>query len=551
MPRITAPSGSTLSVAAGLAGAAIVTALLTGASSTRFQHDLDQAGPPLSLQPAFSPPSSATTTNPGDLPPRRLSQRVVLVILDGLREDASHGQPFLDSLRARGTSGSARAAFPSLSLPGYTSILTGAPPRWSGVRSNSYDHAVPLDSIVARVRSAGGRAVFVGDHGRSVPRLLPDFADATLAPWSRGLERSLITALERPADLVVVLWSGIDDAGHDHGAASPAYRAAVGSADRALARALASLDPRTDTILVVADHGHIASGGHGGTEPEVLAVPLLLAGAGVRRGGSLDHPMLTDVAPTVAALLGLPAPGHALGRTQTGALALGARERAARARLDHDRQTALLPALHAAEAQARRAATRGRALRWLALALALAAALAGLAWATRQGLLRLDRRVVAASLATVPVLLFALLASCDRSLLSPSLLPHPESLLRKLLPYVALAITIQAALAWYAAARRRSPRGRLAAASGAAALGLLVALLPAAVVWAMVGGDSAYTACAPVLNLLSPLCNGAACLAAAVASAVLGLETVIYLARSSVFVTGSSPGQDRAASDVV
>ncbi len=138
MPRITAPSGSILSVAAGLAGAALVVALLSGAASTRFQHNLDQSTPPLSQRPAF------TAAADDAAPARRLSRRVVLVILDGLRDDASHGQPFLDSLRARGASASARAAFPSLSLPGYTSILTGAPPRWSGVRSNSYDRAVPL-----------------------------------------------------------------------------------------------------------------------------------------------------------------------------------------------------------------------------------------------------------------------------------------------------------------------------------------------------------------------------------------------------------------------
>ena len=51
MPRITAPSGSILSVAAGLAGAAIVIALLSGTASTRFQHNLGQF--------AFRPPVSA------------------------------------------------------------------------------------------------------------------------------------------------------------------------------------------------------------------------------------------------------------------------------------------------------------------------------------------------------------------------------------------------------------------------------------------------------------------------------------------------------------
>jgi len=39
-------------------------------------------------------------------------------------------------------------------------------------------------------------------------------------------------------------------------------------------------------IVVTADHGHTGRGGHGGVEPEVLAVPLVMAGAGVRAGAS-------------------------------------------------------------------------------------------------------------------------------------------------------------------------------------------------------------------------------------------------------------------------
>jgi hypothetical protein len=70
---------------------------------------------------------------------------------------------------------------------------------------------------------------------------------------------------------------------------------------------------RGGTLVVTADHGHVAEGGHGGDEPEVTAVPLVLAGAGARAGarGTCAH---LDVAPTLAALLGVAAPAAAEGR---------------------------------------------------------------------------------------------------------------------------------------------------------------------------------------------------------------------------------------------
>lgn len=53
-------------------------------------------------------------------------------------------------------------------------------------------------------------------------------------------------------------------------------------------------------------------GGHGSRAE--LAVPLVLSGAGVRRDTAPASPVLVDVAPTIAALLGVRAPAHAQGR---------------------------------------------------------------------------------------------------------------------------------------------------------------------------------------------------------------------------------------------
>ena len=91
-----------------------------------------------------------------------------------------------------------------------------------------------------------------------------------------------------------------------------------------LARVLGKVDLDQDAIVVVADHGHTKKGGHGGTEPEVLGVPLIFAGAGIDRAGTATDARLIDVAPTISALLGIAAPGHGLGTTLTHVLRLAA-----------------------------------------------------------------------------------------------------------------------------------------------------------------------------------------------------------------------------------
>lgn len=53
-------------------------------------------------------------------------------------------------------------------------------------------------------------------------------------------------------------------------------------------------------------------GSHGGVEE--AAVPLIIAGAGVRRGARLHNASLVDVAPTICGVLGVDAPSSAVGR---------------------------------------------------------------------------------------------------------------------------------------------------------------------------------------------------------------------------------------------
>ena len=122
-------------------------AVQAGMSGADFMDDLDR---PLTALAASKP-----MVEPPPSPP--LAERVVIVLIDGLRYDVSRDLPFLNELRARGIDGRARAQYPTFSRPGYVNILTGVPPAHSGVRTNRYRGAVRLDSLMDRVRAAAPR----------------------------------------------------------------------------------------------------------------------------------------------------------------------------------------------------------------------------------------------------------------------------------------------------------------------------------------------------------------------------------------------------------
>jgi hypothetical protein len=81
-----------------------------------------------------------------------------------------------------------------------------------------------------------------------------------------------------------------------------------------------------------------------------MQVPLILAGAGVVPGATARDARLIDVAPTIAALLGIPAPGHAEGRALVELLWLSPDEAARRSAADAARARAVTAIADAAVA---------------------------------------------------------------------------------------------------------------------------------------------------------------------------------------------------------
>jgi hypothetical protein len=258
--------------------------------------------------------------------------RLVLVVVDGLRDDAA-GALGLERTPARDGALPAlarctlEASWPTFSTPGYVTMATGVPPALSGVHNNWFRPPVELDSVFARARAAGRSTQAVGDETDDWRRLFPEelggqesgamaFARATGGLFADGMPAT---------DILLIHTVVVDDAEHISGATSAPVARAIESTGSWLRAAIGRMDPVRDTLVVTSDHGHIDRGGHGGTEASVVRVPLFLIGRGGRRGTAPDvcegRP-LSDLAPTLAVLAGTQPPRHGVGMVLRPVLAL-------------------------------------------------------------------------------------------------------------------------------------------------------------------------------------------------------------------------------------
>lgn len=511
-------------------------AIRAGATGEAFMGALNRPFPAL----ASTEPHLATEVAP------RLARRVVVVIIDGLRLRDSYGLPFLDGLRRRGIDASASSHYPSWSRPNYVSILTGVPPVISGVRNNHFRYPVLLDSLMDRANDAGMQVGYVGTwDGPPELFLQPinaasfgvdiefasDFLDAHFAPWSGGFLSGARLLIRRHYPLVVMLAGDVDKAGHDEGAASDAYRIAARRVDQQLAKALEDIDLVRDAIVVVADHGHTDRGGHGGTEPEVLQVPFILAGAGIRAGSAIVDAQLIDVAPTVAALLGLPAPGHGLGRTLTDGLIISESTAARIAGADQERIRRNQMVVATERSGAARSQTQLRIYRSVLLLGILAIALLIGVALGRAGGMHIRWPALAIFVPVFPAVYYAMLAIFGDTF-SPSVVPERGSVVDKLFLFGLVSTGVQIVAGWVALSQRVVLTDRLATANFLAFVGLLTALLPAGVTWAYYPPTFVEVPGPALLVLIPSVYIAVACYAIAIA-ATLALETIIFFARAN------------------
>lgn len=247
-----------------------------------------------------------------------VASTTVLVIVDGLSDEASRRMEGLNRLREYGCDLTLAAPQPSLSYPNWTTVLSGAPPYVSGVPTNWFDGPVPVETLIDTAARAGVPFVVVApeDFGplyraqRATASFLRSYPTTAYASTELVDKAIGLIAATKPR-LVVIHLPDVDNAGHHFGGGSAEYAETVRKTDVDIARLVEGLQNAGTAFAVVADHGHIRAGGHGGWEPSVVNVPGVFFGEGVPFGGG-DASQI-DVAPTVAVLAGIPTPRFAQG----------------------------------------------------------------------------------------------------------------------------------------------------------------------------------------------------------------------------------------------
>ncbi|MEM9146406.1 MAG: 2,3-bisphosphoglycerate-independent phosphoglycerate mutase [Pseudomonadota bacterium] len=164
----------------------------------------------------------------------------------------------------------------------------------------------------------GGRETpFAGEVRHMAPS--PKVTTYDLAPEMAAAEvtEHLVRAIRERYDLVVVNFANPDMVGHT-GDLAAAVRACE-AVDRGLGRALEALAEVGGAMLVTADHGNceimVAEGGGPHTAHTLNPVPVSLVAPDLPGSTTLAPGRLSDLAPTLLALMGLPVPPEMTGRS--------------------------------------------------------------------------------------------------------------------------------------------------------------------------------------------------------------------------------------------
>lgn len=283
----------------GAAGGAYLWLLHTRASIEGYRS-------PIRVQPRAS----------GD-PTPPLAPQVVIVLIDGLRHDAVPAMPTLAHLQRQGAGAHAIARAPTYSQPAWTTLVTGAWPEISGAPLLNLPESqlppIATDHIFAAARRAGLSTALVGSSwwAKMIPANMLDahfFAEGSDAAADQQIADTALRFLRNfHPSLMLVFFGNLDEVAHQAGTSGYPYREAAMQIDDHLRDLVEAIDLRRSVLIVVSDHGHVARGGHGGTDPDVTLTPFVAIGGPIIPG---DYGQIaqTDIAPTVAAIVGAPVP---------------------------------------------------------------------------------------------------------------------------------------------------------------------------------------------------------------------------------------------------
>jgi len=276
-----------------------------------------------------------------------LTQHLLFVIVDGLRYDVAtdpERMPAFSAAMRRHRSADILAGPVSMTSSAVMSIATGQRGRLEQIARNVNPDPPPFENWMANARQRGLKVALVGDptwidmFGNGFSEVRPDppgvaidfdFNDQTFL-HAREI-------LAHAPNAMILHFVTPDHQGHAYGVRSERYTKHIIHFDALLSDLLAEVGPEW-TVIVTSDHGANDAGVHGGGVLVHRRSPIYAYGPGIAPpDGSSPRLDQVDLAGTISALLGTPAPCHSQGHLLVNWLAVSDRERAQLANNDVER----------------------------------------------------------------------------------------------------------------------------------------------------------------------------------------------------------------------
>ncbi|MEU4925969.1 alkaline phosphatase family protein [Streptomyces yokosukanensis] len=252
--------------------------------------------------------------------------KVLVIGLDGCLlsrvEDAD--APNLDALMAAGLTAPssiyANPLAPTLSGPGWSTIITGVWPDKHMVKDNNFTGArfdlYPDFLTRAETANSALHTYAVSSWAPITDTVFSAKVDTRVstpgAEYDTGTASRAVAQLrDADPDAVFVQLDNIDHAGHSYGAASQQYLDAIHGADAQVGQMVAAVKARPSygsedwLIMITADHGHTDPGGHGGSTLQERQTFMIAVGSALAAGSVRHDVKMPDVAVSALAHLGV------------------------------------------------------------------------------------------------------------------------------------------------------------------------------------------------------------------------------------------------------
>ncbi|HEY6557829.1 MAG TPA: alkaline phosphatase family protein [Polyangiaceae bacterium] len=285
----------------------------------------------------------------------RLSEHVLLVIVDGLRYDVATDPArmphFARAMRER-RSAEIWAGPVSMTTSAVLAYGTGQPGRLEQIVFNIDPKRTTLNSWLENAHVRGIGIALAGDpawvrmyQGYIGAQRLDPKGVAIDVNYDRDTFAGVRDLRAAAPDVLIAHFVTPDHQGHAYGIRSRRYVEYIRTYDRLLAELLAEFGPEW-TVIVTSDHGAADSGTHGADAAVQRRSPIFAYGPAIapktKAHEKLDQ---LDLAGTFAALLGVSAPAHGHGHLLLDWLALSPQARAQLACEDALRLTRLREAV--------------------------------------------------------------------------------------------------------------------------------------------------------------------------------------------------------------